>query len=102
MGAYAGVIVISILYWMQQKNYKFAIFSSVSLLISIFVELGYRISYSTDIFAACLIAHLFHILNRNWVPQLDKYVNSKLVKYWTVNTWVAKEEAPQGGSKGSA
>lgn len=89
------------------------LFGIISLITSVFVELSYRISYSTgktlaksskfnlnlDIFAACLIAHLSHIVNTKWVPKFDDYVNSKLIRQWAIGKWADDRESRKNKRK---
>jgi ABC-type uncharacterized transport system fused permease/ATPase subunit len=64
--------------------------SFVSIMVSIFVELSFRISYCTgkikpykDIFAAVLIAHLSNITTRDWVGKTDHKINEFLRTKWS-------------------
>ena len=58
------------------------IISAVSLGLSVLLELSFRISYCTDIFAAVITAHLFSSLNKVWCSKLDRAILSSITGYW--------------------
>lgn len=56
--------------------------AAVCLVACIVLELSFRISYCTDIFAAALTAHLFSSLNKAWCSELDQFMLTKITNYW--------------------
>lgn len=99
VSSYSGILMLGILYWIQEGKVPMIWIAVASLIISINLELSYRISYCTgtrmldiDIFAALLIAHLFSSLNKVWCRKLDSLILSSITNYWEKKTKTNSEE----------
>jgi hypothetical protein len=104
VSAYTGVLVCILFYWIEQRSLRLylekknlALVTVVFCIISVFIELSFRISYSTgrrslktDIFAGILIAHLGNIINRHYAAKFDDRFNEFLRHTWEQIT--AKDE----------
>jgi hypothetical protein len=82
VSTYTGVLMLAFLYWKAENTKAPMYVALLCLLASVVLELSFRISYSTDIFAAVLIAHLFSSLNKAWCVRLDKYIMNSIREFW--------------------
>jgi hypothetical protein len=99
VSAYTGLLMLALLYWKAEGAKPLMYLALLCLLASIVLELSFRVSYSTDIFAAVLIAHLFSSLNKAWCVRLDKYIMNAIREFWLKRTDGELDKAALSDSK---
>lgn len=85
VSAFTGCLALCMIYWYREGRkgadegkWLLAIYSTLLVIASVCLELSFRVSYCTDLFAALFISHLVCKINNHLAPVVAEFIQPRL------------------------